>query len=132
MDLRLLSCHKNPVRYYVHKIYWYNWLTCLSSLSPRGEWGHERVLSILICLALVWLPLPMCWILSVSFPFLPFSSMFPSVYLFFFFLQGPSQVLSRRSCCYPFWGHVLSIAIFFSWYMVFVFVSALRHYITLL
>jgi hypothetical protein len=44
--------------------------------------------------------------------------MFPSVYLFFFFLQGPSQVLSWRSCCYPFWGHFLSIAIFFSlqWY----------------
>ena len=26
------------------------WLTWLSSLSPRGEWGHERVLSILICI----------------------------------------------------------------------------------
>jgi hypothetical protein len=28
----------------------------LSSLSPHGEWCNERVLSILICLALVWLP----------------------------------------------------------------------------
>jgi hypothetical protein len=39
-----------------------------------GEWGHGRVLSILICF-LVWLPLdlPMCWILAVSFLFLPFT-----------------------------------------------------------
>jgi hypothetical protein len=35
--------------------------------------GHERVLSIVICLVLVWLPLPMCWILAVSFLFLPIS-----------------------------------------------------------
>ena len=43
-------------------------MTWLSFLSPRGEWGYERFLSILICLALVWLPLPMCCILAVSFP----------------------------------------------------------------
>jgi len=125
---------------HIHK----TWLTWLSSLSPRGEWGHERVLSIFICLALVWLLLPMCWILAVSFLFLPFSSMFPSVYLFFFFHQGPSQVLSWRSCCYPFWGHVLSmlypchihvlfIAIFFSlqWYWNDMDIMNIRDYVIL-